>query len=174
MRSFYSISLAGLFLVNTFAGLGILCLHQIKINAYIESIILEDGPGATLFKFTFDESTPLQWFDKGHEFKYKGIMYDVVRSEHNTSGRTTYYCISDKEESNIYNIFAGEFNPSSSNSNNDRALALQVFKIFSNLSLIHSLQSIPVLNEVHKCNINYKVSFQEVCLSVACEPPDAV
>ena len=58
-------------------------------------------------KISFDVSEVLKqvvWTRKGKEFKYNNEMYDVVKAEINKN-KVTYYCIHDKDEKELTQIF---------------------------------------------------------------------
>lgn len=47
-----------------------------------------------------EKNKDFKWIE-GHEFRYKGEMYDVVKSEQH-EGETWYYCIKDEKEKALF------------------------------------------------------------------------
>jgi hypothetical protein len=67
--------------------------HQIRQELPREhlTVIIDSGRG----------KSEIKWREKD-EFRYKGEMYDVVRSGTGGNGITYYYCIDDKAETQLY------------------------------------------------------------------------
>jgi hypothetical protein len=80
-----------------------LTLIRNEIERTIKDSILDED----IVKFTFDihhTGDGPEWQREGKEFRYKGNLYDIIKSEtdHN---RITYFCINDKEEKNLGSNF---------------------------------------------------------------------
>jgi len=176
MRRIYSISLVGVFIVNTMGLISILFFHHYQVHKYIESIIRTENHSVLLhqLKITSDESDKLIWYKDGHEFRYQGNMYDVVRTEIQNDGTTIYHCVKDEKENEIYRDFADDFNHTSPGQNQDRNLVLQLFKFLSNIFITLSSGTFTDVNEIQKSRFNYMDTFHPVYLSIICEPPDIV
>ena len=61
----------------------------------------------SLIQFTFfakDKQKGFTWTIKGHEFKFGNEMYDIVKAE-KSGDKVVYYCLHDKNETNLNNIF---------------------------------------------------------------------
>lgn len=173
MRSVYSISLAGLFILNSIGGIGILCYHHYRIHSYIESIRTENYSGQLhQFEFNDQESDDLIWFKDGREFSHLGRMYDVVRTEVTNDGRTVYHCIRDEKENEIFGDMANNFSHSTSGPNQDHNLMLQFFRFLSNILIVPPSVAFTDHHEILKDLFSYKEAFHTVYISVACEPPD--
>jgi len=48
-----------------------------------------------------DRVAKLQWEEDGREFRHKGIMYDVVRTE-SKNGVTYFHCVNDAQETKLF------------------------------------------------------------------------
>ena len=63
----------------------------------------------------------LHW-KHSREFKYRGVMYDVVRKERKNDNSITYYCVTDTQETQLFedlnNIVFKESNAKHNNKNN--------------------------------------------------------
>ncbi len=176
MRRIYSISLAGLFMVNTIGLISILSFHHYRLNTYIESIIRTENQFVILhqLRITSDESDKLIWFRDGREFRYLGHMYDVVHIENKNDGTIIYHCIKDEKENAIYRDIADDFNHSSPGQNHDRTLVLQIFKFLSSILITPSPGTFIDGNQILKNRFTYMDTFKPVYLSITCEPPDII
>jgi hypothetical protein len=58
----------------------------------------------TLIIVSDQNSNAFFWFDSGKEFRYKGEMYDVVKTIIKDKS-TYYYCINDKKENELIALF---------------------------------------------------------------------
>jgi hypothetical protein len=173
MRQLYSISLAGLFILNTIGGVCLLSLHHLRIRNYVEDFLGDEVPSTvTQLKITKDEANDLLWLEDHHEFIYHGSMYDVVRSEMNDDGSTIYYCMKDDKEKEIYKGMNSVMNHSSPVQHHDCTLVLQFFKILSNVFIPHLNGTITLENETLKRKFFYQDKIQQTTLSIPCEPPD--
>jgi hypothetical protein len=107
MKRFFTIIILFIFVFNI---CGYYIPYFIKLTIIrneIEKIVKESIPDEYIVKITIDTRNPgdnPEWMREGKEFRYKGDMYDVIKSEtHN--GRKTYFCINDKEEKNLGSNF---------------------------------------------------------------------
>ena len=176
MRRIYSISIAGLFILNSIAGICILCFHHYRMEVTIASIIRNENYSGNLHQLEFSnkEADDLIWFKDGREFIHHGQMYDVVRTDVKDDGRVIYHCIKDEKENEIYNSIAYDVSHSSSGPSHDRHLLLQFFRLLSNPVII------PVSVMIHEQPVSqnalfsYSEASRAVYLSVASEPPDVI
>jgi len=81
-------------------------------------------------------SNEIQWIRKDREFRYKGHLYDVVRSK-KTGSVIRYYCINDGEETELVKQYEKTFqSQAADNRAPSKSITIQVLKIF--FSLIYS------------------------------------
>jgi hypothetical protein len=75
---------------------------QYQTRVEIKTRIKESVPESELILITVrhDEEARLHWLD-GHEFRYEGSMYDVVR-HYATDSAHYYVCINDKQEERLF------------------------------------------------------------------------
>jgi hypothetical protein len=64
-------------------------LKTLKINQLI------------LIKITSQNNSKIRWTEEGHEFRYEGDLYDVVRIK-NAGDTTFFYCFNDEKENNLF------------------------------------------------------------------------
>ena len=172
MRQFYSISLAGLFIVNTITGILVLCLHHFRMESIIHTN--HDSGIDIQLKLTDDELSDLIWFKKGREFSYRGHMYDVIRSERNNDGTTIYHCISDEKESELHRNIIDDHNPLLPGQQHHRTLVIQLFKFLSNILIDPPAGTFTYESEILTSRFNYMDKVHPGYSSVICEPPDFI
>jgi hypothetical protein len=105
MRALSTILLA-LLLLQTAGPLGLLQLQQSQVRREMKRAIQAGIPDAELRRFVFEADGRLadggrvEWVE-GHEFRYRGVMYDVARTRVE-DGRTVRYCVRDDDETAVY------------------------------------------------------------------------
>jgi len=105
-RSFASISLVCFLLLQSAGSLVIFKLQQFYVRHEIKQKLKTGVPEDELVLLQIPktlEEHPNESFQRIHsrEFRYKGHMYDIVRSE--VRGDTTwYYCIADVKETELF------------------------------------------------------------------------
>jgi hypothetical protein len=73
-------------------------IQQRIIKDQVERKLLAQIPEASLEKIIAEDfAGKIFWKEKGKEFSLDGVMYDVVRIK-NEDGKTSLYCINDKQE----------------------------------------------------------------------------
>lgn len=77
-------------------------LKQHRIRSEIKRAIKLGLPESDLVDIVITESNEdeLDWIE-GHEFRYRGTMYDIVRTEC-TDTATVYHCINDDQETLLF------------------------------------------------------------------------
>ena len=99
--------------------------HKLK-NAVAESEL-------TKITIKLGDEIKLTWF-RSNEFSYLGNMFDIVRQTQ-TDSTTTYFCISDKEEDELFknldDLVRNELNQKSNNQNKTDNLANPFYLFFS-------------------------------------------
>lgn len=102
MRRSVSILLLTLYLGNLYGGLASFFAAQAQVRREIKQRIKQSVPEAelVLIAVTPETASSLRWLES-HEFRYRGGMYDVVRTA--VSGDTTrYFCINDVQEERLF------------------------------------------------------------------------
>ena len=74
-------------------------LQKYHVRKEMIERIKKDIPSSelTFITMTSENKTDFDWHET-NEFKYKGVMYDVVKSETLDSGETIFYCLADHLE----------------------------------------------------------------------------
>jgi hypothetical protein len=104
MKTLASILLS-LLLLQTAGPLFLLQLQQQRIRREMKRILRSDIPDAELHRFVVDadgnfSGGVLEWED-AHEFRYRGVMYDVARS-YAVGAHTVYLCVRDDAETAVF------------------------------------------------------------------------
>jgi hypothetical protein len=78
-------------------------IEQYQIKEEIKEKIINNLPEneLTLVKISSADSKKVTWMEDGKEFRFKGNMFDVVRSK-TWDDTTYYYCFDDKNESKLF------------------------------------------------------------------------
>ncbi|CAN5758250.1 hypothetical protein BH10BAC3_BH10BAC3_21750 [soil metagenome] len=117
-------------------------------------------------------SRDIEWIRRGKEFRYRGQLYDVVRSEA-VADTINYYCINDDDETQLvklYDSFAlSQYNDTSSPVKN---VSISVLKIFFSLIYIPK-QEVAVLlpGASQHYNYCYRCFYSSASISIAAPPP---
>ncbi len=103
MKSFVSILFISFFIWNY---IGFFTYFQIEKHAAQKEIkrklkLSVPKDELRIFMFTLEESKQLIWH-KAHEFEYQNRMYDIVYSDTNELGDMRYTCISDLQETVLF------------------------------------------------------------------------
>ena len=103
MRRFFLLFLLVVFTFNSVGYYFVFRVLQEQVRNEIKSQLKQQIPESRLHIVTIKETDArlLEWEREGKEFRYKGMMYDVVRTE-KQEGTVTYYCLTDVEESRLF------------------------------------------------------------------------
>lgn len=84
----------------------LLQLQQQQVRREMKRLIRAGLPEEQLQRFEFDDDGRLvggervEWVE-AHEFRHRGVMYDIARTE-NEGGHTVHYCVRDDAETAVY------------------------------------------------------------------------
>lgn len=67
----------------------------------IKELIKQGISDNQLHKIVFLDNEKPDWVEKGKEFRYRGQMYDIVKQKY-AEGKVVYYCVNDKEETQLF------------------------------------------------------------------------
>ena len=106
-------------------------LEQTRIRKEIKRQIKRGVRNEDLFVFEFgpEDEKDLVWI-KSHEFKYKGRLFDVVRSEPCGTG-TVYWCINDIQEQILFAHLDELVKKKSDQDNEGKTAAGKLFKFLT-------------------------------------------
>ena len=103
MKKAFSILFLGIFLFNIAGYYIAFKTEQYEIRSEIESEIKAGVNIAELTTISISKTlkSDLQWTESEKEIRYKGEMYDVVKSSE-TRDSITYFCINDSKEATLF------------------------------------------------------------------------
>ena len=102
MKKLFAIFLVALFLFNTVGYYFVFSYNQYTIRKEIHCLIRTryfEGSCIMLQISTPLLNSDFKWLETG-EFRYKGVLYDVI-SEKSVGQITTFHCINDKQEEKL-------------------------------------------------------------------------
>ncbi len=103
MKRLFSIVFLVLFSFNIGGFFLFFSIQKFQIRREIKNEIKENLPLSTLARITITPANKEQVFwEHEKEFRYHGIMYDVVRKEVIDNLKTVYYCITDTQETTLF------------------------------------------------------------------------
>lgn len=102
MRRSLAIVLVSLHLFSLFGYLVAFVTARAEIRREIKQRIKQSIPARdlVLIRVTPEEESSLEWI-KAFEFRYRGGLYDIVRTEQ-ADDTTLYYCINDVQEERLF------------------------------------------------------------------------
>lgn len=103
MKKTAVIFLLSIFLFNTVGYFIAFKAVQFEIKTEVQSEIIQGLNINELTSVTINKNNlgTIEWFEDGKEMRYKGEMYDVVKSAECATS-ITYYCINDKQEESLF------------------------------------------------------------------------
>lgn len=135
MRKLVSISLLTLFFFASIGGIAGMLLLQYRQKARMEAMVHRHThhEWVTRLHIHKDQLAGLIWEKPDREFRYQGMMYDVIRSKTHPDGSIEYECYRDDKETAITDAITQHIKPGHDSTTNDRNMAVQVFRFFSTL-----------------------------------------
>ena len=132
--------------------------------------IKEDIPSSELTSITMtsENKTNFDWRDT-NEFKYEGVMYDVVKTEKVNSETTVFYCLTDHLEMKLLAQLETQKNK---NSNQDKNSPLkEVLKVFFKVESLNGQRFVSTESRrpITIININF---YNSLTLDVSSPPPN--
>ena len=124
----------------------------------------------TLVTMTSKNKMEFNWKDK-HEFRYKGTLYDVVKTKKVSSEITEYYCITDHMEMKLLSKLEKQRdNNSKQNKNNSNKGSV---KLFFNFNV--EKQKLLVITDLKTFNFNLKIEhYNSISLDIPSPPPNVI
>lgn len=109
-------------------------IQQNQIRKEIKKQIKEnlDSQELSMIRVTSENQNQLHW-EHNKEFRYRGIMYDVVKKEVIDNVTTIYYCITDTQETTLFACLDSLINKSMETKCNGIHPLKNLLKFLSNL-----------------------------------------
>jgi len=103
VKKIISLFLLLVFVFNMVGVIIVFEVEQLQIRQAME-VQIKNGIAPNqlqVITITANHSAELSWKEE-NEFSYKGILYDVVKTETRSHSTKVYYCISDKKEAELF------------------------------------------------------------------------
>ena len=144
--------------------------HQVRSE--MVQRLKQDIPSSELasIKMTSKNKNDFYWYD-ANEFKYKGVMYDVVRTEKVNSKTTVFHCLTDHLEMKLLAQLEAQ---KSKNSNQDKNSPLkEVLKVFFKVETLNGQRFVSTESRrlITIININF---YNSLTLDVSSPPPNYI
>jgi hypothetical protein len=102
--------------------------HEIK--QFIKQGVPENE--LTLITVTSENENQLEW-QRNNEFRYKGIMYDIVKKEIVNETTKIFYCVTDTQETKLFVNLEEQVKKNMDTKNNGNNPVKIMFKLMSNM-----------------------------------------
>lgn len=170
MKRLFAFVLLLIFAYNFIGNYAYIMLQKYHLRKEMIERIKEDIPSSELTSITMtsENKTDFDWRDT-NEFKYEGVMYDVVRTEKVNSETTVYHCLTDHLEMKLLTQLEAQKNK---NSNQDKNSPLkEVLKVFLKVETLKNQQlvSTNLRRPINIININF---YNSLTLEVSSPPPN--
>ena len=109
------------------------------------------------------EENEIYWTEKNTEFKYKGAMYDIVKTEVKNN-KTTYYCINDVKEQQLFTHFTKQ------NSTQNRIL-IELRKVISSKYFPEYYSITNSVKEMVNTFTTYQFIYKSIAIEILSPPP---
>ncbi|MFA6402757.1 MAG: hypothetical protein WCX31_14230 [Salinivirgaceae bacterium] len=174
MKRAISIVLLLVFVFNTGGFIVLFKIQQVQIRKEIKRQIKEnlDSQELAIIRVTTENQNQLHW-EHAKEFQYGGIMYDVVKKVVIDNLTTVYYCITDTQETILFDKLDILVNKSMDAKSDGNHPLKNLLKFLSNLySLVNNKWSF-YLNGVALFT-GYIEAFNEPLLDSIFPPPKMI
>ena len=167
-----------LLVVFTFNSVGYYFVFKVlqeQVRSEVKSQFKQQIPESRLHLVTIKETDArlLEWEREGKEFRYKGMMYDVVRTV-KQEGAVSYYCMTDVEESRLYTMLELLVKEQLSHSKKHDT-AKKLLKNFLNKLFIDKYSiEIKLFQAVTSTTLPFEESLQSLALDVIAPPPKLI
>ncbi len=114
----------------------------------------------------------LIWKDH-EEFRYKGMMYDIVRVEILDENTKVYHCISDSQETNLIAKYNKELKKKRKDKNN-RTNLVKSIKYIEKINPLPQKEELAFSGNVIRPNFVYHDNYASLSLEILSPPPKQV
>ena len=121
------------------------------------------GKDLSIIVVSLNNEKEIEWIKKNKEFRYKGLMYDVVKTKIKNN-KKIYYCINDIKEKNLIANYTRH------NRRRNKVL-LKLKKVLSNKYLPENYS---INNKIEKANVyfaKYKFFYKSRFMETLSPPP---
>ena len=151
-------------------------VQQYQVKREIKQRIKKDVPTEelTTIVLTQQNSHEFDW-EHEREFRYKGVMYDVVKKEIVNKTTTLLFCVTDKQETILFAKINEEVTKNMDTKNNGSHPLKNVFKLLSNIYFPHEEINFHLdVFQIKKSLTSYSCYYQIPFIDIANPPPELV
>ncbi len=150
MRKAASLFLLCIFLFNTVGYYIAFMAVQYEVKTEMESKIRSgvNTDGLTMIAINKKDLSNIEWTERNEEMRYKGELYDVVKSAE-TNASVTFYCINDSKENTLFTTLDEHINmhiatnKSIKNESSKKVMDTLIKIYFSNASCVNFIDFSP-------------------------------
>jgi len=127
----------------------------------------------TEIRVTSENENQLIWKD-GEEFRYQGMMYDVVHKEKADNKTTVYHCLTDTQENTLLADLEELIKKNKKNKNSRKSPVKTFFKVLNKISPQFQKQGIAIFERNPEVIFQYVNYYNPPKLDISSPPPKSV
>ena len=117
-----------------------------------------------------ENENELHW-KHSREFKYKDVMYDVVRKEQSSNESITYYCVTDTQETELFKDLNRIVREDSNSKHDNKNTVKRIVDLFAHTLLAEELK-LALMSNDEKCSIyGYGENYLSPSIEKVYSPP---
>lgn len=173
MKRAIAIALVVLFTFNILGNYVLLMVHKYEVKRELISLLKTGVADAqlTTIKITSKNKKDIHW-KEAHEFKYKGEMYDVVKTEKKDANTTIYYCITDSVERQLLTDLENQTDQNKTTKSSKINTTKGIVKIIPKEEFDLNLPILPLKNKTIASQ--YLSFYHSVKIDIESPPPNLV
>jgi hypothetical protein len=172
LKKVSAIALLAILVFNLVGVFFVFKIQQYHARKEMKQLIKQGLPESSLIAISFSyNETNFEWKDE-HEFRYKGIMYDIVKQT--SDGSTiTYFCVNDEQESALFAHLDEELQKNESGKKTNNCIKL-LFKFLAGMNCASAdLLADPSVSPVVLHN-HFMCIYSHPAKDIQCPPPELV
>lgn len=176
VKKTFAILLLFTLLFNAVGVVVLFKVQQYQVKREIKQRIKHHVPieELTTIVLTQQNSNEFDW-EHEREFRYKGVMYDVVKKESVNETTTLLHCITDSQETILFARLNDEVKKSMDSKNNGSHPIKNVFKLLSNIYFPSNEVTLNLdILLIKKPLTNYSCYYQIPFIGTTNPPPELV
>ena len=175
MKRLASILLLFLLTINIVGFVFIFEIQRYTIKKEVARTLYKYIPSSKVSVITISSlnKNNIIWNDK-NEFKYNGLMYDVIKKEILSNGTVKYYCLIDKDENNLNNKITNFVNNNLDSQSKTNDISKIQVKLFAVNYIPAKKIEFVFCNNVHKIKSFTTEFYSSLKLDLQSPPPKFV
>jgi len=175
LKRIAAILLLCVFAFNLVGFLVVFKIQQRQVRKEIKEQIRQGVPEGELAVITVtpETETLLEW-EHSKEFKYKGMMYDIVRKVIIDESTIVYYCVSDTQETELFASLDELIKKNMNRKNDGNNPAKDLFKLLSHVYSQPEKHDYAVFETTTAFTCEYPQHYSSPVLAITSPPPKTV